>query len=133
MAGDSTIPENPAPAQPRRRRRWGKWLGWALGLLLAPVLLAALFFATPIGKRFIADQIADVAPASGLRFTVGRIEGDIYGQAVLRRVVVSDPKGAFLTIPEVRIDWRPLNWLWSGLDIREITAPLLVVPFRQFL
>jgi translocation and assembly module TamB len=122
MAGDSTLPEDPAPAQPRRRRRWGKWLGWALGLLLAPVLLAALFFATPIGKRFIADQIADVAPASGLRFTVGRIEGDIYGQAVLRTVVVSDPKGAFLTIPEVRIDWRPLNWLWSGLDIREITA-----------
>ncbi len=122
MAGDSTIAEVPAPARPLRRRRWGTWLGWALGLLLAPVLLAALFFATPIGKRFIADQIADVAPASGLRFTVGRIEGDIYGQAVLRTVVVSDPKGAFLTIPEVRLDWRPLNWLWSGLDIREITA-----------
>jgi translocation and assembly module TamB len=93
-----------------------------VGLLLAPLLLAALFFATPIGKRFIADQIAAAAPASGLRFSVGRIEGDIYGQAVLRSVTVSDPKGAFLTIPEVRLDWRPLNWLWSGLDIREVTA-----------
>jgi len=105
-----------------RKRRWAKRAGWALGLLLAPFLLAALFFATPIGKRFIADQIAAAAPASGLRFTVGRIEGDIYGQAVLRQVTVSDPKGAFLTIPEVRLDWRPLNWLWSGLDIREVTA-----------
>ncbi len=112
-----------APAAPRSaRRRWGKRLGWALAILLSPFLLSALFFATPIGKRFIADQIAATAPASGLRFTVGRIEGDIYGQAVLRRVVVSDPKGAFLTIPEVRLDWRPLNWLWSGLDIREVTA-----------
>ncbi|MFM7377095.1 MAG: DUF490 domain-containing protein, partial [Erythrobacter sp.] len=112
----------PPPRGPSRGRRWGKRTGWALGLLLAPFLLAALFLATPIGKRFIADQIAAAAPASGLRFTVGRIEGDIYGQAVLRSVTVSDPKGAFLTIPEVRLDWRPLNWLWSGLDIREVTA-----------
>lgn len=119
-AGDTAPP--PPPPSSGARRRWGKRLGWALGLLLAPFLLAALFFATPIGKRFIADRIAATAPASGLRFSVGRIEGDIYGQAVLRKVVVSDPKGAFLTIPEVRLDWRPLNWLWSGLDIREVTA-----------
>ncbi|TAD76278.1 MAG: DUF490 domain-containing protein [Sphingomonadales bacterium] len=116
----------PSPLQripPRgRARRWGKGLGWALAVVLAPVLLAALFFATPIGKRFIADRIAAAAPASGLRISVGRIEGDIYRQAVLRRVVVSDPKGAFLTVPEVRLDWRPLNWLWSGLDIREVTV-----------
>lgn len=110
------------PARSSARRRWGKRLGWALAILAAPFLLISLFFATPIGKRFIADQIAAVAPASGLRFTVGRIEGDLYGQATLRKVVVSDSKGAFLTIPEVELDWRPLNWLWSGLDIRELTA-----------
>ncbi len=116
-----TPPETPAQAA-RAKRRWGRWLAVGLALLLAPVLLAAVFFATPIGKRFITDQIAAVAPASGLRFTVGRIEGDLYGQAVLRKVAVSDPKGVFLTIPEVRLDWRPINWLWSGLDIRELTA-----------
>jgi translocation and assembly module TamB len=111
-----------SPQRPAAGRLWAKRIGWALGLMIAPFLLAAVFFATPIGKRFIADQIAAVAPASGLRFTVGRIEGDLYRKAVLRSVVVSDPKGAFLTIPEVRLDWRPLNWLWSGLDIREVTA-----------
>jgi len=111
-----TTPVTPA------RRRWRRWVGRGLAILLAPFLLTAVFFATPIGKRFIADQIAAVAPASGLRFTVGRIEGDLYGQATLRKVVVSDTKGAFLTIPEVELDWRPLNWLWSGLDIRELTA-----------
>ncbi|MDZ4275328.1 MAG: DUF490 domain-containing protein, partial [Erythrobacter sp.] len=111
----------PDPA-PSKRRRWGKRLGWALALLLAPFVLVAGFLATPIGKRVIADQIAAAAPASGLRFTVGRIEGDIYSKAVLRSVEVSDPKGVFLTIPEVRLDWRPLHWLWSGLDIREVTT-----------
>jgi translocation and assembly module TamB len=102
--------------------RWGRWLGWLLALLLVPLVLTATFFSSPIGKRFIADQIAAVAPASGLRFTVGRIEGDIYRKALLRDVRVSDPKGVFLTIPEVAVDWRPLHWLWSGLDIREVTA-----------
>lgn len=125
-ADDPVLPEAQTQSAPAPRssaaRRWGKRLAWALAILIAPVLLAAAFFATPIGKRFIADQIAAVAPASGLRFTVGRIEGDIYGKAVLRTVVVRDPKGAFLTIPEVRLDWRPLNWLRGGLDIREVTA-----------
>jgi translocation and assembly module TamB len=115
-AGEPLPPPRSAP------RRWTKRLGWVLAALAAPLLLAALFFASPIGKRFIADRIAATAPASGLRFSVGRIEGDIYGKAVLRSVVVSDSRGAFLTIPEVELDWRPLNWLWSGLDIREVTA-----------
>lgn len=105
-----------------RRRCWGKRIGWLIALIFGPIVLAAAFFSSPIGKRLIADQIAAVAPASGLRFKVGRIEGDIYGKAVLRAVEVSDPKGVFLTIPEVRIDWRPLNWLWSGLDIRELST-----------
>jgi translocation and assembly module TamB len=119
MAGTDDLTATPASS---RARRWGKRIGWALALLLAPLVVIAAFLASPIGKRFIADQIAAVAPASGLRFEVGRIEGDVYGKAVLRRVVVSDPKGAFLTIPVVELDWRPLNWLWSGLDIRNVTA-----------
>lgn len=112
----------PEAAPERRKRRWAKRLGWVLALLAAPVLLVAGFLSTPIGKRFVADQIAAAAPASGLRFSVGRIEGDIYRTAVLRDVRLSDPEGVFLTIPEVALDWRPLNWLWSGLDIREVTA-----------
>lgn len=123
MAETGDLPADTAAAPaPSARRRWGKRLGWFLALLLAPLLLVAGFLATPIGKRVIADQIAAAAPASGLRFSVGRIEGDIYGQAVLRSVEVSDPQGVFLTIPEVRLDWRPLHWLWSGLDIREVTT-----------
>lgn len=120
---DIALPEceDDTPAV-RSKRRWGKRLGWALALLLAPLVLLAGFLSTPIGKRYIADQIAAVAPASGLRFAVGRIEGDVYSKAVLRDVRVSDPKGVFLTIPEVALEWRPLNWLWSGLDIRELTA-----------
>ncbi len=110
------------PPRVKRKRRWAKRLGWVIAILLAPLVLAAAFIASPIGKRFVAEQIAQVAPASGLRFTVGRIEGDLYNTATLHDVTLFDPKGAFLTIPEVELDWRPLNWLWSGLDVRELTA-----------
>ena len=123
MAGEahSSAPQAPAARQ-GQARVWARRLGWALALVLAPLLLLGAFLSTPIGKRVIADQIAAAAPASGLRFTVGRIEGDVFGKAVLRRVTVRDPKGVFLTIPEVQLDWRPLAWLWSGLDVRELTA-----------
>ncbi|MEE4155538.1 MAG: DUF490 domain-containing protein, partial [Erythrobacter sp.] len=117
MAADEPLDDAP---QRRRGRVWGKRLGWALAIVLAPFLLLGAFFASPIGKRFIADQIAAVAPASGLRFEVGRIEGDVFSRAVIYDLVAKDPKGAFLTAPVVTLDWRPLAWLWSGLDVEEL-------------
>lgn len=110
------------PVAGQSRRRWFKRLGWLLAVLLAPLVLGAAFLSSPIGKRFVADQIAALGPANGLRFQIGRIEGDIYGAARLRDVIVSDPEGVFLTIPEVDLDWRPLAFLWGGLDIREVTT-----------
>ena len=109
------------PKRRGRGRRWAKRLGWTLAIIVTPLILLAAFLTSPIGKRFIADQIAQVAPASGLRFEVGRIEGDIYNEAVLHDVVLSDPKGVFARIPLVELDWRPLAWLWSGLDVRELS------------
>ncbi len=122
MSG-TEIQEQDAESPPdKRKRRWAKRLGWALAILLLPLLLVGAFLSTSIGKRFVADQIAEVAPASGLRFEVGRIEGDIYGQATLHDVVLFDPQGEFLSIPEVELNWNPLAWLWSGLDVRELTV-----------
>lgn len=118
---DALDPHN-TPGVSSRRRRWAKRLGWALAAVIAPLVLALLALNSPLGKRFIADQIASYAPASGLQVEVGRIRGDIYRAAVLQDVVLSDPQGPFLTIPEVELDWRPLSWLGSGLDIRKLVA-----------
>lgn len=123
MAYDDPRYEEVEDTPPRKRkRRWAKRAGWLIAALLAPLLLAGIFLSTSIGKRYVANQIAEVAPASGLRFEVGRIEGDIYGAATLHDVKLSDPVGVFLTIPEVELNWNPLAWLTSGLDIRELTA-----------
>jgi len=124
MAGavDQIEAGTPEAPEVRSRRVWLKRLGWLLAALLGPLVLAAAFLSSPIGKRFVADQIAALEPANGLRFRIGRIEGDIYGAARLRNVVVADAKGAFLKVPVVTLDWRPLTFLWGGLDIREVTA-----------
>jgi translocation and assembly module TamB len=122
MAEDAIIEDETEAPERKRKRRWAKRAGWAIAIILAPIVLVAAFLSTPIGKRFVADQIAQVAPASGLRFEVGRIEGDIYSSAVLHDVILKDPQGVFLTIPEVELDWRPLAYLWSGLDIRNLIA-----------
>lgn len=101
-----------------------RWIGIALGGL---VLLAAflLWIAdTSIGHRFIADQIAAQAPASGLRIRVGRIEGSIYSKARLRDVRLYDPEGLFFNASDARLDWTPAGWLANRLDITSLDIPV---------
>lgn len=103
-------------------RMWRKWMLRIVALLAGVLVIGLVVLNSPIGHRFITDQIAKVAPASGLRIKVGRIEGSLYGEALLHDVTLSDPKGPFLTIPRVELDWRPLNWFFNGLDVRNLVA-----------
>ena len=115
--------EEPTASGPiRLRRGWRKHALALLLLLLAMAGVGLLVLDSPIGYRLIADRIAAYAPASGLRVKVGRIEGSLYGQAVLRDVTLSDPKGPFLRVPVVELDWRPFNWYRTGLDVRKLVA-----------
>ncbi len=122
MADPAALDQEALTPRASRKRVWVKRLGWLLAVVLVTLLAGALFLSSPFGKRFVANQIAEVAPASGLRISVGRIEGDIYAKARLHDVVLSDPQGAFLRIPEVELDWNPLAWLTSGLHVRELIA-----------
>ncbi len=109
------------PASPIRRR-WPKRIMALLLVLLGVAGLGLIILNSPIGHRLIADRIAQFAPASGLKVEVGRIEGSLFGDAVLHDVTLSDPSGPFLRVPEVELDWRPLNWFRSGLDVRRLLA-----------
>lgn len=125
---DDPVP--PAEAQPEpeqetrvRRRGLRTWQRWIIALIAAVVGLIAIgliVLESPIGHRFVVDRIARYAPASGLRVEVGRIEGSLMGAATLRDVRFSDPKGMFLRVPVVELDWRPLHWFSSGLDVRKL-------------
>ncbi len=128
MADDALLESTPDPAgsPPRRRshraRRAGKWVLGVLGGLVLLLVAALALLNSPIGQRWVVDQIAQVAPASGLKVEIGRIDGNLYGRARLHDVTLSDPKGRFLTVPLVELDWRPTSWFTRGLDVRELTT-----------
>ncbi|MGX7925383.1 translocation/assembly module TamB domain-containing protein [Tsuneonella sp. HG094] len=119
------LPE-PVAAAPRRRfhrtRQVSKWLVGGIVALVLLLVAALAVLNSPIGQRWVVDRIAQVAPASGLKVSIGRIDGDLYGKARLHDVILSDPKGPFLTVPLVDLDWRPMSWFARGLDVRELTT-----------
>ncbi|MEI6642333.1 MAG: translocation/assembly module TamB domain-containing protein [Novosphingobium sp.] len=136
---------NPPPPAPPAKRPLRRVLGWGRRLIIAAVLFvlvlggAVVVLDSPLGHRFIADRIAAIEPQSGLRVRIGRIDGTLFGAMSLHEVVLSDPQGRFMVVPEATLDWRPFNWfgldpragLMKGLDIRALIlrrATLLRVP-----
>ncbi|MDB5702793.1 MAG: translocation/assembly module TamB [Sphingomonadales bacterium] len=100
-----------------------KWIGGVLIALLLAVAALLWLADTSIGHRFIADRIAGISPASGLRFKVGRIDGSIYGNARIRDLRLSDSAGVFFESGDVALDWSPLAYAANRLDITSVTAP----------
>ncbi len=127
MVGDGVTeatdaPEEPSAGRSHSGRTAAKWLLGGLAAVVLLIVAALAVLNSPIGHRWVTDQIAKVAPASGLKIDIGRIEGNLYGKATLHDVTLSDPKGPFLRVPLVNLDWRPTSWFTSGLDVRELTT-----------
>jgi translocation and assembly module TamB len=110
----------------RERRSWLRRLAGELAaLILALVLIAGLglvLLDSAPGHRFIVDRVGKIETATGLRISIGRIDGSIFGKTKLRGVRVSDPQGVFLTSPEIELDWAPLAWLYNDLHIDRLEA-----------
>jgi translocation and assembly module TamB len=134
MPPDATPPEDGAPlheeaAPPaRRRRRWwqGGWQAWLLGAVVGLVVIVAgalLWLDTGPGHRFLVARIDRIAPTSGLRIKVGRIDGSIYSKARLHEVELADPKGRFFSAPDIALDWFPFAWFSNRLDIDRLVIP----------
>jgi translocation and assembly module TamB len=119
--------EEVAPTAPRRRWRLLKGL---LALLLAGLLGLAAFVVwldTAPGHRFIADRIAAQSPRSGLKISIGRIDGSIWNRARFVDLRLSDPQGLFAGSPAIDVDWHPFAWIGNRLDIDALQSPLVVL------
>ena len=104
-------------------RRAAKWIAGLVAAALAILGAAVLVVDTDMGHRWVADRIAAVRTPSGLRFTVGRIDGSIYSRAVLRDVRVHDLDGLVFSAPVARLRWSPLRWFANRLDITALDIP----------
>ncbi|MET3438298.1 translocation/assembly module TamB domain-containing protein [Sphingomonas sp. 1185] len=115
------------PADPpvtARRFRWGRALAILMALVLATIGAALMIVDTAIGHRWVADRIGAIRTPTGLRFSVGRIEGSLYSDMRLVDLRVYDLDGLLVRVPRARLDWRPLHWARGALDIRAVEAPL---------
>lgn len=108
----------------RFRFKLRHWIFSAFVALLLLLVAALAWLDTGMGHRFIVDRVAALAPSSGLRIRLGSIEGSIYKKAVLKNVRLYDPKGLFLSSPRVELDWWPIAWLSSRLDIDRLSVPV---------
>lgn len=70
-----------------------------LAALVVLVVVVLGLIDTGMGHRFVTDRIAALRPANGLRYSIGRIEGSIYGRATLIDVRVRDTRGVFFAAP----------------------------------
>lgn len=110
----------PPPPHPVHRLWIGRFLVAAL-LVVAVLLAAAALLDTQMGHRFVADRIAAQRPSNGLRYSIGRIDGSLYGKARLIDVRLRDADGVVLQIPRAELDWRPFALIAERLDIRTLT------------
>lgn len=98
-----------------------RWLTSGVILLVLALLALLAWLHTAPGRQFIVDEIAKVAPASGLSVEVGRIDGSILWGSTLYDVKLRDAnKVLFLEIPEVDLNWRPHKFPFGGLDVRHL-------------
>jgi translocation and assembly module TamB len=130
---DPTPPPAEAP-RARRRSRPRLWLVRIAKTVLAILLVLALglaaflaFLDTEAGHRYLVNRIAAMAPASGLRIRIGRIDGSIYGRPRLIDVRFYDPQGLFAEAPRIDMDWRPLDYAFGTLTLNEIDADLAIL------
>lgn len=120
-------PDTAATAQPRGwRRPLRKAMLAVLALVLTMVALAAALDTAP-GHRLVARQVSAMTFQNGLRISVGRIDGSLYGRMTLHDLALRDGQGAFLSAPQLAVDWRPLAYLRQHVDIRSISAPRVIL------
>ncbi|KGB54092.1 hypothetical protein FG91_02341 [Sphingopyxis sp. LC81] len=130
MADDAPFAEDGA-APAKASRSWPltilRWIGLTL---LGLVLLFALFLVglnSDAGRRFVVTQIEKYEFENGMKIGIGRLDGSLYGQMIIRNFTLSDPKGVFLASPEVRVDWRPIRYLANHVDVRSATAATMTM------
>lgn len=108
-------------------RRVAIGVGAILALLLLVLAGGYVWLDTRSGKDFVARQVAALVLENGLNIRIGRIEGSIYGDTLLKDVRFRDPKGDFARSPEIRLDWNPFGYVRSRVDIDTLTAKRLDV------
>jgi translocation and assembly module TamB len=120
LSEETPPPEAPPTAAVKPHGLLGRIVFCIVAGLFLLALAALGLMDTGMGHRFLTDSISAMKPSNGLRYSIGRIEGSIYGRATLIDVRVRDPKGLVFAAPRAELDWSPFHWLDNKLDIASL-------------
>ena len=126
MTAPSLPPDAPPPkVRGRPVLRFSTIVAALLAGLIALAALVAVGLDTAPGHGLIVAAVNRAPLGRGITLHIARIDGSIYRRMTLRNVALRDPHGAFLTAPEVTLDWRPLALLDREARIETVQAPLI--------
>jgi translocation and assembly module TamB len=121
-------PATDAPPMRARSRRIIRAGGILAAVLVGLIALAALLgvgLDTAPGHGLIVSVVDRAPLGRGIGLRITRIDGSIFGRMTLRQVALSDPRGVFLTAPEITLDWRPLALLGGETRIEVAQASVI--------
>ena len=127
-----------APPPARRRRRFKRRYVFIpllailalIGVLAAVVRFGAL---TAAGRGFIEAQLNTVSLGPLGRLHVEGLEGDVWRDFTIRRLTISDSKGAWLDGQGVHVTWRSWELFLRRLDVDQLTTARLTILRRPVL
>lgn len=94
-----------------------RWL-WLLPVILIMTLMGgALWLDSASGHRFIEKQINQIITKSGLGFYIEGIEGSIYSDMRVKKLILSDLSDEFFTANNIEMQWFPLSYISGRLSI----------------
>ena len=122
MADDTNTPGTPADQSndatplPRKERRWLRRT--LIGTGITVVILGGAVWL--LGRETTLQQIAErVAKASGGAITITGVTGSLYNHMHIGRVVYKG-KTSTITADNIDIDWSPLQFFSSGIEISQL-------------
>jgi translocation and assembly module TamB len=124
----------PVPVRAKPKRRWSRMSLAFIALLVLLCIAAAgalRWIDTQSGHRFLISRVETLRPASGLRISVGSIEGSVFRKMRLRDLRFSDDEGRFASVSQADLQWYPLAWFMNRIDIDRLhvtTAELSRLP-----
>ena len=98
----------------RRARKWLAWSGVALTVLL---IGTAGLLATSPGQRLALSLASFVASDAESRLEFGALEGSLFGDGGIERIVLSDRDGPWLEVHGLHLSWQPAQLLVGRVAI----------------
>lgn len=101
------------------RRRWIRWLAWALATIVVALVAAYLALQTSEAKRLLAAVLQELlSSARGVTVSIEGLDGRLPGSVRAERVVLRDSHGVWLVAEHLEIAVAPAELLAGRIRVK---------------